>query len=150
MSSRSKIVREDIKWQELLHHFRSVQSKHEKARRQALGGDVASYSVGMDDFERQSDQGSGSDRVGRSTVRPQVRRKVTGEITIPVNTVAAGPTTPFSSRSGILSPLNPRARGQSGLLAGAVAAQAQTPLTPAAVLAQQQKQKRTISLTRKS
>lgn len=37
MATRSKLAREDIKWQELLQHFRSVQAKHEKARRLALG-----------------------------------------------------------------------------------------------------------------
>ena len=37
MSSRSKITRDEIKWGELLSHFRTVQSRHEKARRLALG-----------------------------------------------------------------------------------------------------------------
>ena len=42
-STRSRIGRDEIKWQELLTHFRSTQMRHEKARRQAIGeGDNAS------------------------------------------------------------------------------------------------------------
>ncbi|KAG1764479.1 hypothetical protein EV702DRAFT_1215443 [Suillus placidus] len=33
IASRSKLGRDEIKWQELLNHFRALQSKHEKARR---------------------------------------------------------------------------------------------------------------------
>jgi vacuole morphology and inheritance protein 14 len=33
VSTRSNLSREDIEWQELLSHFRTVQTKHEKARR---------------------------------------------------------------------------------------------------------------------
>ncbi|TFY76603.1 hypothetical protein EWM64_g7407, partial [Hericium alpestre] len=40
MSTRSKLAREEIKWGELLSHFRAVQIKHEKARRAALGGNL--------------------------------------------------------------------------------------------------------------
>ncbi|KAJ7129336.1 vacuolar protein 14 C-terminal Fig4p binding-domain-containing protein [Mycena epipterygia] len=149
LSTRSKIGRDEIKWQELLLHFRSVQSKHEKSRRQALGTDASAFSSGLSDSDKTED------RPGRSSgsgSRPGIRRKVTGEINVGVPTgVAAGP---LSARSGILSPLNPRARGQSGLLASAMIAQsgpAPVPLSPAALLAQQtQKQRRTIGLGRKS
>ncbi|KAF9050517.1 hypothetical protein BJ165DRAFT_1525738 [Panaeolus papilionaceus] len=40
ISKCSEIGRDDIKWQELLLHFRTVQAKHEKVRRQALGSDT--------------------------------------------------------------------------------------------------------------
>ncbi|KAJ3722672.1 ARM repeat-containing protein [Lentinula raphanica] len=135
LSGRSKLARDEIKWQELLQHFRSVQSKHEKARRQALGTDMTSFSS-FPEFDRQSDQ---SERVGRPSVngRPGIRRKVTGDLSVNVNTTSPPGAT---SRAPILSPLNPRARGSSGA----------TPLNPAAAITQQaQKGRRTISLTRK-
>ncbi|KAJ7087383.1 vacuolar protein 14 C-terminal Fig4p binding-domain-containing protein [Mycena crocata] len=147
MSSRSKIGRDEIKWQELLLHFRSIQSKHEKARRQALGADVSAFSSGLSDSDRSEERPSRSSR-------PGMRRKVTGEINVGVPASAVNPG-PLSARSGILSPLNPRARGQTGLLANAVIAQTgpgPVPPSPAALLAQQsQKQRRTtIGLGRKS
>ncbi|KAF7301984.1 Heat repeat containing protein [Mycena indigotica] len=146
-STRSKIGRDEIKWQELLLHFRSVQSKHEKARRQALGTDGL-FSSALSDSDRMEESG----RTGRSSSsRPGVRRKVTGEMTMPPT---ATPTLAFS-RSGVLSPLNPRARS-TGLLAGAVMAQTGTgpgpmPTSPVTLLSQQaQKQRRaTIGLGRK-
>ncbi|KIK67745.1 hypothetical protein GYMLUDRAFT_237954 [Collybiopsis luxurians FD-317 M1] len=144
LSSRSKLVRDEIKWQELLQHFRSVQSKHEKARRQALGADMTSSSS-FPEFDRQSDQ-SGGERVGRSAVstRPGMRRKVTGDMSLnstALNTTMSPPGGPIP-RAPVLSPLNPRARGSSGA--------SQTPMNPAAAVTQQaQKGKRTISLTRK-
>ncbi|KAJ3982058.1 vacuolar protein 14 C-terminal Fig4p binding-domain-containing protein [Lentinula detonsa] len=133
LSGRSKLARDEIKWQELLQHFRAVQSKHEKARRQALGTDMTSFSS-FPEFDRQSDQ---SERVGRSPVngRPGIRRKVTGDLSVSINTTS--PPGPIS-RAPILSPLNPRARGSSGAT------------NPAAAITQQaQKGRRTISLTRK-
>jgi vacuole morphology and inheritance protein 14 len=131
MTSRSKLVREDIKWQDLLHHFRLVQNKHEKSRRQAMGEDMSSFSLS-----------EAPEPNGRSppTSRPPNRRKVTGEIMIPPNNLPAGPFSPKAA----LSPLNPRARAQT---AGSPVP-SQLGLTPAAALAQQ-KQKRNISLTRK-
>ncbi|KAF5393194.1 hypothetical protein D9757_001237 [Collybiopsis confluens] len=155
LSSRSKLTsREDIKWQELLQHFRAVQSKHEKARRQALGADMTSSSS-FPEFDRQSDQsgGGGEQRLGRSTVlngRPGMRRRVTGDLSLNstsgVNGAAAAMSPPGGSnipKASVLSPLNPRARGSSG------AGQTMS-MNPAAAITQQaQKGKRTISLTRK-
>ncbi|KAJ6538479.1 vacuolar protein 14 C-terminal Fig4p binding-domain-containing protein [Mycena vulgaris] len=147
LNTRSKIGRDEIKWQELLLHFRSIQSKHEKSRRQALGTDASAFSSGLSDSEKE-------DRPGRSSgSRPGIRRKVTGDINVGplAATVAPGP---LSARSGVLSPLNPRARGQSGLLTSAVVAQTGSgPIPPnsTTLLAQQsQKQRRTIGLGRKS
>lgn len=138
LTTRSKIGRDEIKWQELLSHFRSVQAKHEKARRQALGSDTLSHSE-ITEAERAGDQpgGSGADRVGRplTTVgRTPLRRRVTGEL--PLNPIAV----PTPGRPGALSPLNPKAR-----ISGPV----QNGTLPVVSAAQQQKQKRTISLTRK-
>ncbi|KAF7352485.1 Heat repeat containing protein [Mycena venus] len=146
--TRSKIGRDEIKWQELLLHFRSIQAKHEKSRRQALGTDA--FSSALSDSDKNEDI-----RPGRpSGSRPGVRRKVTGEINVgAASAVAAGP---LSARgSGVLSPLNPRARGQSGLLATAITAQTGTgPLasSPATLLSQQNQKPRrtTIGLGRKS
>ncbi|KDQ15363.1 hypothetical protein BOTBODRAFT_31687 [Botryobasidium botryosum FD-172 SS1] len=102
ISSRSKLGREEIKWQELLTHFRSLQSKHEKSRRQSLFGEGAlvSFSAGGG----AGSQGSIASASAPSTAsgRPQLRRKVTENI-------APG------SRAGALSPLNPRARTPSGM-----------------------------------
>ena len=105
MSTRSKLGREDIKWQELLSHFRLVQGRHEKARRQAMGGDVSSFSD-FGDSEKTSDAGHSVGPPASTTApgRPPVRRKVTGDFT------------PGIPRLGVLSPLNPRARVQAGPL----------------------------------
>lgn len=133
LASRSKLGRDEIKWQELLLHFRSVQAKHEKARRQALGADTSFSDFSDLDGKQESGVNTG-ERTGRPTAtgsRPGLRRKVTGgEMPMNVAVPAAG-SGPLPVRSGVLSPLNPRARVQ-------------------AVNAQQQKQRRTISLTRKS
>ena len=147
LSTRSKIGRDEIKWQELLLHFRSVQAKHEKARRQAVGDDTSPI-IGFPE-ERVNDT---SDRVGRpaSTGRPLIRRRVTGEISVP-NII---PQPPVSSRTGALSPLNPKARAPSSLTGstGASSSSGNLPssLNPAAVvLGQTQKQRRPLEPTRK-
>ena len=140
LSTRSKIARDEIKWQELLLHFRSVQAKHEKARRQALGTDT-SHIIGLPE-EKVNDT---SDRVGRSIGRPPMRRRVTGEIPIV-------PQPPLGSRSGALSPLNPKARAPSGLtgLMGASNSGNLPSLNPATVaLGQAQKPRRPLEPTRK-
>lgn len=108
IATRSKLGRDDIKWQELLHHFRSVQARHEKARRQQFGADGTSFSEFPDGDKLSEPLGIGlaGERVGRPTSRPPMRRKATGDI-------PAGPGAP-AIRSGALSPLNPRARMQNG------------------------------------
>lgn len=132
--------RDEIKWQELLLHFRSVQSRHEKARRQALGTDVTPF-TGFSDSEKTNDSSLGVARA--PGVRPPMRRKVTGEF-------APTPTLAPPRSGGVLSPLNPRARGQPTLLPSALSTNAGTPATPAAAGTQQiQKQRRPSSLTRK-
>lgn len=148
MSTRSKIGRDEIKWQELVQHFRSVQAKHEKARRQALGTDTTSFSE-YTDSERPLD--SGERTVRNAGIRPPMRRRVTGDTSIHPNTSSApvpGPNTPFSPRNGALSPLNPRARGNSGMLASAISPTGGHPTAAAALAQQAQKQRRTISLNR--
>ncbi|KAF7355629.1 hypothetical protein MSAN_01480200 [Mycena sanguinolenta] len=139
--ARSKIGRDEIKWQELLLHFRSIQSKHEKSRRQAMGVDALAFSSGLSDSDKNEDRPS---RTAGS--RPGVRRRVTGEINVGAAMAAVAPG-PLSARSGALSPLNPRARGQSGgLLSSAISTQAGSGSIPpgSALLAQQnQKQRRT-------
>ncbi|CAK5275334.1 unnamed protein product [Mycena citricolor] len=119
IASRSKIGgRDEIKWQELLLHFRSVQSRHEKARRQAMGADTSMFSSTLSDSEKTDRE----ERVGRSTsARPGTRRRVTGEIgSSPMPGPGPGPgSAPTTRGPGALSPLNPRARGSivgSGIL----------------------------------
>ncbi|KAF7332341.1 Heat repeat containing protein [Mycena kentingensis (nom. inval.)] len=62
-STRSKIGREDIKWQELLLHFRSVQSKHEKARRLALGTEGSIFFLWSFGFRERLGQYSSGTRI---------------------------------------------------------------------------------------
>ncbi|KIJ57093.1 hypothetical protein M422DRAFT_218953 [Sphaerobolus stellatus SS14] len=88
-ATRSKLSREEIKWQDLLSHFRTVQMRHEKARRQALGGEM-----GPSGF---TEARSSTTIPGPS--RPAVRRRV-----------SEAPTGQ-PGRSTALSPLNPKARG---------------------------------------
>ena len=146
LSTRSKIGRDEIKWQELLLHFRSVQAKHEKARRQALGNDTSPI-IGFPE-EKVNDT---SDRVGRpGSGRLLARRRATSEISEP-NIVQQPP--PVGSRSGALSPLNPKARapsGLTGLIGASSGGKLQSSLNPTtAALGQAQKQRRPLEPTRK-
>lgn len=142
LATRSKIGRDEIKWQELLLHFRSVQAKHEKARRQALGNDTSSI-IGFPE-EKVNDT---SDRVGRpGSGRILMRRRVTSE-----NSESNIPQPPqVGLRSGALSPLNPKARAPSGLT-GLMGANSSGKLPPSLnpALSQAQKQRRTLEPTRK-
>lgn len=143
LSTRSKIGRDEIKWQELLLHFRSVQAKHEKARRQALGNDTSPI-IGFPE-EKVNDS---SDRVGRpGSGRLLMRRRATGEISEPI--VVPQPPQ-VGSRSGALSPLNPKARAPSGLTA-LIGASSSGKLSPSLnpTLGQAQKQRRPLEPTRK-
>jgi len=119
ISTRSKIGQQgDIKWQELLGHFRAVQVKHEKARRQALGVDGLAFS-GFDTPKSSIDaSSSGSGAGAGSGPVSSMRRRVTGDPTPPPGT---GTGTGVVGRPA-LSPLNPRAR-QNGLLSTAMMGQ---------------------------
>ena len=142
LATRSKIGRDEIKWQELLSHFRLVQAKHEKARRQALGNDTSSI-MGFSE-EKVNDT---SDRVGRpGSGRILMRRRVTGEISEP----NAVPQPQVGSRSGALSPLNPKARAPSGLT-GLIGASGSGKLVPSlnSTMGQAQKQRKPLEPTRK-
>ena len=131
IATRSKLGRDDIKWQELLHHFRSVQARHEKARRQQFGADGTSFSEFSDGDKLGEPLGAGlaGERVGRPTSRPPMRRKATGEI-------PTGSGVP-AIRSGALSPLNPRARMQNG-------SSPTPPMNSSAMLAQTQKRRSSV------
>ncbi|KAG8757376.1 hypothetical protein FRC11_004590 [Ceratobasidium sp. 423] len=98
VANRSKVARDEIKWQELLSHFRSVQAKHEKARRRDLA--IEPEFSFIDPIE--------SDRTQVSSSRPMMRRKVSSQ-----------PGDMPTNRQGALSPLNPR---RGGLLGSAVSA----------------------------
>ncbi|EJF62368.1 ARM repeat-containing protein [Dichomitus squalens LYAD-421 SS1] len=139
-STRSKLGREDIKWQELLQHFRAVQVRHEKARRQALGTDTTSFSAyPYAESAKPPTPPSGSG-AGPAPHVPPGRRKVTGD----------GPIRPPSRTGGMLSPLNPKARIQSGL-ANNVVPGPQPPGSPTGPTTQiQSKVRRTLSLSRKT
>ena len=122
-STRSRIGRDEIKWQELLTHFRSTQMRHEKARRQAIGeGDSASmpgyfdHDLDLSGLHLNQREIVGDNRSGLArpavVLRPGMRRRATGESPMP------------SGRGGALSPLNPKARVTSGLSTGNVTGQA--------------------------
>ncbi|KAH7887391.1 vacuolar protein 14 C-terminal Fig4p binding-domain-containing protein [Phlebopus sp. FC_14] len=128
ISTRSKLGREEIKWQELLSHFRAVQAQHEKARRQALGTDDVPFSSGGYDSKL-----ADSSRLTDAS-QPPMRRRVTGDLPPPV------PAKPA------LSPLNPRAR-QNGLLASTLMSKApQAAPSLASTGAVVQNQRRTLGL----
>ncbi|CEL63676.1 hypothetical protein RSOLAG1IB_05437 [Rhizoctonia solani AG-1 IB] len=93
VTNRTKVTRDEIKWQELLSHFRAVQAKHEKSRRRDLA--IEPEFSFMDQTD--SDRGQGS------STRPNMRRK------------PSHPNdTPAGRQSGALSPLNPRRSGVLG------------------------------------
>lgn len=121
INSRSKIGRDDIKWQELLLHFRSIQGKHEKARRTALGAETAPFSGFSGNSTSDKTSESSATGAGRATnanqSRPQMRRRVTGQ----------EPPVPAIPPRNTLSPLNPR-RGQTGYLPSALGPQSPTGL----------------------
>lgn len=149
-ATRSKLGREDIKWSELLSHFRSVQNRHEKSRRQTNGEvDVSPAS----DFYSVADKTSGASAntsANANLAKPAIRRRVT----------ATGDRPP----SRALSPLNPRARGSASIGTNALNGQGgggQTVLAPtmtaggpaSPTFAQNVKQpgsKRTLSVSRKT
>jgi len=145
LASRSKLSRDEIKWQELLLHFRSVQAKHEKARRQATGNDSSPILGALPDDKF----GDAVEKIGRGTAvnRPPMRRRVTGE-SLPPSTSIPAPL----GRTGALSPLNPTRRPPGALtnLMGPTTAATSVPsnLNPGLTLAQ--KQRRSIELTKKS
>ncbi|KAL1680725.1 vacuolar protein 14 C-terminal Fig4p binding-domain-containing protein, partial [Schizophyllum commune] len=123
--ARSKVNRdrEEIRWQELLQHFRTVQGKHEKARRLALGSDGSPFTSFLE-AERYGDPSATSGGPSRpsTATRPPMRRKVTGSPeTATVNPQASPPAQ--QRGGGALSPLNPRARGQTGLLSSVMSSQ---------------------------
>lgn len=138
VSTRSKIGQNEIKWQDLLNHFRAVQAKHEKARRQALGAESLPFAG----FEtKTTDPSSSKSADGGSVPGPSMRRRMAGADPTPA--VGAGVGTVVSGRPA-LSPLNPRAR-QNGLLStgsqsftGSVIA----PTSGSSLAMQQQKQRR--------
>ncbi|KAH7103072.1 ARM repeat-containing protein [Auriculariales sp. MPI-PUGE-AT-0066] len=110
-SARSKMTtnnKEEIKWQDLLTHFRVVQAKHEKARRQESGG-------GDGPFASSFTSSNGVN--GAQPMRPNPRRRSTNETAAS----AGGPPRDFIPAARpppmalALSPLNPRARGAPAL-----------------------------------
>ncbi|KAH9055609.1 ARM repeat-containing protein [Lactarius vividus] len=98
VATRSKLTRDEIKWPELLAHFRAVQTRHERARRVALGS-APDISATL----------PSSALPERPVPRRRFRRHPTSSGT---GSSAAGPS---NGRPGALSPLNPRARVQGGV-----------------------------------
>ncbi|KAI0294591.1 vacuolar protein 14 C-terminal Fig4p binding-domain-containing protein [Multifurca ochricompacta] len=102
VATRSKLARDEIKWPELLAHFRVVQTRHERARRAALGSapDISATLPSSALPER-----------------PAPRRRVTGlgEVPGPPGPSSLSSSTASNGRPGALSPLNPRARVQGGV-----------------------------------
>ncbi|ORX37306.1 vacuolar protein 14 C-terminal Fig4p binding-domain-containing protein [Kockovaella imperatae] len=120
-AARSKFTKDEIKWQELLSHFRSVQARHEKARRQLHSVEMGTLgSVHYSSPSQTFISAPSTAAVGSSSQIPKmatVRKK------------GAGPMTPGPSTSGLsgprsssgLSSLNPRRGGamsSTGLSSG--------------------------------
>jgi vacuole morphology and inheritance protein 14 len=101
---RSKLARDEIEWPELLAHFRTVQTRHERARRAALGSapDISSTLPSSSLPER-----------------PVTRRRTTGIGDVPALATSSGSSVgtggPSNGQPRALSPLNPRARVQGGV-----------------------------------
>ena len=141
-SGRAKLGREEIKWQELLAHFRSVQVRHEKSRRQALGMENSIADGLLEDSTQGGPSASGSqaDKVYMngtpgSGVRPPARRRVTGESHAP-------PASAPSVMGRTLSPLNPRSRG-NGLFGSGPSTALARPRSPSVLTT---KQRRTLGI----
>jgi len=104
VATRSKLARDEIKWPELLAHFRTVQTRHERARRAVLGSapDISSTLPSSAPPER-----------------PIARRRGTGVAEVSASSTSSASSTggggPSNGRPGALSPLNPRARVQGGV-----------------------------------
>lgn len=150
-SGRSKIGGrpDDIKWQDLLTHFRTVQVRHEKFRR---GEESSAAAFALSERpDKPSLNGTGQAPLGR----PGNRRRVTGTEGFPSG-ASSGATSPGPSAGtgtveqtqmrersrtgGILSPLNPR-RGPGALL-GFTGGAAARPKSPSLQTAQQNKHRR--------
>lgn len=103
VATRSKLARDEIKWPELLAHFRTVQTRHERARR-AVHGNAPDISSTLPS--------------SAPPERPIARRRGTGvgEVSTPstssTSSIGGGVA---NGRPGALSPLNPRARVQGGV-----------------------------------
>ncbi|KAG8956857.1 hypothetical protein FRC04_000335 [Tulasnella sp. 424] len=106
LATRSEIVRDEIKWRELLSHFRNAQIKHEKP------GSVSGFSVNGEtggqsgsscekpNDERSKDRSNGEPGVRDGVPsRPLPRRKAS------------------TTGAGVLSPLNPKSQTGTGVLA---------------------------------
>lgn len=134
VSSRSKMSRDEIKWQELLQHFRQVQAKHERSKRSS--GFESTSLQSFPEFDKTDVYNEKSPKAGQGRV--PMRRRVTGDVS---------GTAPPPGR-GVLSPLNPKARGPSGLTVGlapsgtAQAGLVTNSLNAAASLTQAQKARR--------
>ncbi|KAH8118697.1 ARM repeat-containing protein [Phellopilus nigrolimitatus] len=143
-TGRSKLGRgEEIKWQELLTHFRSVQLRHEKSRR----GEESSAASYLERHERPSANGAGPSR-------PQMRRKVTGGEGLPLTGLSLGASSSGipggnggNARGSILSPLNPRRVASPSGLLGFAQQQNATPRSksPSPQVQAQSRQRRTLT-----
>lgn len=140
--------RDDIKWQDLFAHFRSVQAKHEKSRRIGMSGlgPLLDSAAGTSD-----DQTNGG---GSGISRPTPRRRTTASADLNGVPIQAAPT------NRAMSPLNPRSRvpPSNGLLMSALGAGggsvmpggvAGRSMSPTLLAQQQQKVRRGLSLNRK-
>lgn len=145
-TTRSKLGRDEIKWSELLSHFRTVQNKHEKSRRQSTG-DTGDTMLPLSGFANDSAAPTGAPTVNGNVTRPGIRRRVTGG--------AAPEAQQARPPSRTLSPLNPtRARGSSSLgqasqLSNGTSSTA-VPSSPTFNPQNQRQPKRTLSLSRKT
>ncbi|KAJ9094847.1 hypothetical protein QFC19_007776 [Naganishia cerealis] len=114
-TTRSKIAaRDEIKWEDMLRHFRVVQNRHEKARRLAQMGEGGQFQT-VTGFNFASGSTSNSPLPGTgvgSNLTSTTKRKTLGGSVR--KDIAHGTTNSGSKpQSSVLSPLNPRRVGGS-------------------------------------
>ncbi|OXC65177.1 hypothetical protein AYX13_05657 [Cryptococcus neoformans] len=106
--TRSKIGKDEIRWQELLSHFRNVQNRHEKARRQLNSTDIGSTQGSMHYPSPFQNYPSNTSVPGQSAVGSSSKGATRKKTTTSTSNSKQGST---DIRSGT-SPLSPK-RGAS-------------------------------------
>ena len=125
---------DEIKWQELLTHFRQIQFKHERARRSALHHTGNPHLYTLDNMEPASLPMASAISAGHSNAsRITSRRKVNGQGTMSRNSAGGeNATKRGTSKAGSTSahsrPLSPPVSSTGGI-SRRIASSAQQPIT---------------------
>ncbi|KAJ9123994.1 hypothetical protein QFC22_000786 [Naganishia vaughanmartiniae] len=110
-TTRSKIAaRDEIKWEDMLRHFRVVQNRHEKARRLAQMGEGGQFQT-VTGFNFAGGSTSNSP-LGATNPTSTIKRKTLGG-SVRKDTPHSSSNSGNKPLSSVLSPLNPRRGGGS-------------------------------------